>query len=483
MKKLFNQLINDSIIYSIGNTSTRLIGLLLVPLYTRYLSVYEFGVFGIFEVTTLILSQTLIFGQSHAILRFTSSDKNNNTQNKQLLFSIIIFLLMLLLFVFLLIQATSIVINFSEEVSVLLNRYLYLIFVIIFFRIYNNVFLSLLRAEQKSISFIIINVLKITLLLLSNFYFVTVLLKGLTGVLISYAISEIVVFFIFLPKIFRSIVFKLNKELLMEALKFGFPFIFTSFSSMILNLGDRYLIKYYLDFEQVGLYNLGYKISSTLNILFIQSVNLSFLPIAYKIYSTKKNGEEFYRTFYNYYMMLLIFFGLVISVFSREIVVILAGKSEYWAAMYVIPPIILGLIFSGAKSIVILGLYLKKKTSVIAIITLSAAALNIILNIILIPKYKIMGAAYATTISYLLIFISTNLFSEKSYPIHFNQKKLLILLLTGISLFCLNNLLGEKISYLKFIVILLYPIILYIFNLLDYREITIIKTFFRRNNL
>ncbi|MBL7086408.1 MAG: hypothetical protein ISS28_04850, partial [Candidatus Cloacimonetes bacterium] len=159
LNKIKNTL-KHSAIYSIGNIATKLIGIILLPLYTKHITVSEYGILGILEITIMILSQVLILGQSHALLRFYDLAEYK-AKRKSTLFTIFIFLFACGLLFNLLGQ------NFASKLSSLFFKppeftiYFKLCFYIIFLRIINNLFLSVLRAKEKSVFYATANIIKI----------------------------------------------------------------------------------------------------------------------------------------------------------------------------------------------------------------------------------------------------------------------------------------------------------------------------------
>jgi len=228
----------------------------------------------------------------------------------------------------------------------------------------------------------------------------------------------------------------------------------------------------------VGLYTLGYKIAGILNVFFIQSFYLALLSIAYKIYG-QKGDKRYYSKMQTYFVFVLFWAGLGLSLFGKEIIKVFALNPDYWTAYKVVPYIVLAYIFSGAKSVVSLGLYLKRKTNYIAYNTIGAAVLNIGLNFILIPKYKMIGAAVATIISFVALYFVTYFVANKFYKIPYENMKLLKMLVLAVVLFFLSTLTANlnilPRILIKVAIIILFPFILYPMKFYEPIEIERIK--------
>jgi len=480
MRNKLKNTIKHTAIYSFGNIATKLIGIVLLPLYTKHITVAEYGVLGILEITIMILTQILILGQPQAILRFHDLDEYKE-KRKSTLFTLFVFLFSIgLLFNF-------IGQNYVAKLSSLFSKptefaiYFKLCFIIIFLRVINELFLSVIRAKEKSILYAVANITKLIIILGLNIYFVAFVRIGIRGILYAYLIGDGLLFLILFPNMFFEMVPKFDNRILRESLLFGIPFIFSSLAGMLLNMGDRYILKLLVNYKEVGLYNLGYKVAGILNVFLMQSFFLSFAPIAYKMYG-QKGGKRYFSKMLTYFVFALFWVGLGLSFFSKELIKLLALNPDYWIAYQVVPYIILAYIFSGARYVVSIGLNLKRKTKYIAYCTIGAAILNIGLNFILIPKYKMMGAAVATIISFVALYFATYFIANRFYKIPYENLKLLKMLILAIVLFFLSTLLANlqilpRIS-LKIAILISFPFLLYFLKFYEEIEIDTIKKIF-----
>jgi O-antigen/teichoic acid export membrane protein len=475
MLSKIKQTIKHTGTYSLGNIASKLIGIILLPLYTKHITVTEYGILGILEITIMILTQVLVLGQSQAFIRFHDLEEYKE-KRKSTLFTIFIFLFVVGLLFNLIGQNCAIKLSslFFEPSGFVV--YFRLCFYIIFLRIINNLFLSVLRAKERSGLYVIANIIKITLILGFNIYFVAFARIGVKGILYSYLISDSILLLILFPNMISEMWLKFDRKILKAALLFGFPLIFSSLAGMLLNMGDRYILKLLVNYKEVGLYNLGYKIAGILNMFLIQSFTLGFLPMAYKMYG-QKDDKRYYSKILTYFVFGLFLTGLGLALFSKEIIKVLTFNPAYWAGYSVVPYIILAYVFSGAKSVVNMGLYLKRKTSYIAYNTIGAAILNLILNFLLIPKYRMMGAAVATIISFAVLYLVTYFVANRFYKIPYENAKLLKMLGLSIILFFLSTLVTEFHIFpriiIKLLIIISFPIILYFMKF--YEEIELLR--------
>ena len=476
--------IKHTAIYSLGNIATKCIGIILLPLYIPRITTTDYGILGILEITILILSQFLTLGQPQAYLRFYALDEYRE-KKKVTFFTIFSFLLLIgLLCIGLGHQfITPIAGRFSQPAQFAV--YFKLCFYIIALRILNNFFLSVLRAKEKSVFFIIANSIKLSTILIFNIYFIVTLNMGITGILYAYLIGDGLLLLILLPAMIPEVAFKVDRRIFIAALAFGVPLIFGGLAHMLLDMGGRYILKLLVNYREAGLYHLGYKIAGVLNMFFIVPFQLGWIPISYRMFGQDKD-KRYYSKMMTYFIFILIWAGLGLAFFQKDVIGIFARDSDYWNATVIVPYIILGYIFSGGKTVVNLSLYLTKKTHYIAYITFAAVAVNIGLNFLLIPHYRMIGAAMATIASFMFLFFLSYFVARRTFPIPYENRKLLTMLAVSLGLYALSTITGNIEFWPRLIIktglLLSFPLVLYPLHFYEKIEIERISHFFRREN-
>ena len=211
----------------------------------------------------------------------------------------------------------------------------------------------------------------------------------------------------------------------LNVLKFSLPIIPSILSAWILNLSDRIFIERYFSAADVGIYSLGYQIAG-LVLIFSVAFKKAYDPYFYKIANTeekKKAKEKLYKTNFVFIVILLLV-SFVFSLFARE-GIMLFFSTDYYNSIQIIPVISLAYLISQNSALLNVMMYQKKKTKIVMYITLGSAVLNILLNYILIPRIGIMGAAYATLISFFAVFISSYFMAMKTFFIPYNWKEII----------------------------------------------------------
>jgi O-antigen/teichoic acid export membrane protein len=463
-----------TIIYSIGNVSLKLIGIVLLPLYTTHLESSEYGAYAILEVTSLILVSVLSFRLSTAMMRWWAGTKEYYNK-KSIVFTSFISALAIVLFFNLL------VLPFYNDFSILFfstenyDEYFLILFISVSFEILNLFPMELLRIKEKSTLFIIITISKTLTVLFLNILLIAYYKLGIKGILIGHMTGNILVFLITFPFLRKNMVGKFNFGELRGMLNYGFPLVFTTIAMMLMNLGDRYILKYILGYSEVGIYSIGYKIAGVINLFILQSFKMGFLPIAYKQYGYEKQADRFFAKVLTYFVFTLVIAGLSLSLFSKEIVIFFSKREEYWSAYQIIPLMSLAFVLQGIQYVFSLGLHYVKKTKYNAFIVLSIAILNIGLNFLLIPRYKIMGAAITTVISWILMSIFFYYFAQREYHIRYEIFKIILLISIGIVLFIISTFFNDiNLIFrilIKVLIIVAFPWILYLVGFYEKIEI------------
>lgn len=482
----FKKTFRHSAIYSFGNLSIKAIGLVLLPLYTSHLTTGDYGALTLLEITSTIIVAVFSFKLSTSMMRWCSVEKDE-LKRKQIVFTTFSFSVLLLLLI------NGAFFPFHERLSVLFfNENDFAVYFLILiasasFEILNYYPLELIRLQEKSYLYVIVTSVRLTIILSLNIYFIAFLHMGIKGVLLSQLIGHAGVFLLTFPFLLKNIHFSFNYSVLKPMLGYGFPLVFSAISMMLLTMSDRYLIKYFLDYTEVGIYSLGYKIASVINMFIIQSFQMGFLPIAYKIFD-KPEANRFFSKTLTYYTFVMVIVGTVIAIFSKEIIVAFARNSDFYSAYTVVPFIVFAFTLRGIQYMFSLGLHYVKKTRYNALIVTSVALLNIGLNVLFIPKWGIRGAAVATLISWIIMTIVFYLISSKQYFVNYEFKKIGLLLLLFVGLNILSFLIKDYSLALriimKLIMILSIPFILIPFNFYEPIEIERLKDAWKnRKNL
>ena len=215
-------------------------------------------------------------------------------------------------------------------------------------------------------------------------------------------------------------------------MKFGLPFLPAGIFSMILELSDRYILRYLTNIETVGIYNAGYKLGM-LMMLVVMGFNMAWQPFFLK---KEKNEREYIANVTNYVLSVLGFLWILILIWTDTLVKLQFGDStffgdQYWTSTQIVSIIALAYIFHAIYLLQLPGVYLLERPGLIAWIRGLGAVSNIILNLLFIPEYGIVGAACATCISFILMALILYLINLKVFSIPYNWNKIGLITFTA----------------------------------------------------
>ena len=449
---------SQSLIYGAGHVAARGVTFLLLPIYTNIFSLEDYGIISLIYTFLGFMNVVLHYGLDASLLKHympaDSEERKTILSNAYGSFLITTILFSLLLIIF------------RNNVSGLLfginlPNITLLVVGILFFDVLWSIHVLILRAEERPVYFSIISFLNVLSTLALNILFVIYLELGIYGVLLSNLITSGVIFLITFPIILkRSSIKSLSLKYWKKMMKFGVPFLPAGIFSMILELSDRYILRYLTDIETVGLYNAGYKLG-LLILLIVMGFNMAWQP-----YFLKKKREErkYIADVTTLVFAVLGFFWILLLLWSDTMVKIKFGDfsffgEQYWEATSIVPIIGLAYVFHAGYLIQLPGVYLLEKTGWIPWVRGLGALSNIILNFLLIPEYGIVGAASATCLSFILMAVIFYFINRSVFPILYQWRKLGIIIFTigVIIIFHFNFVL---VSSEKIVVCVFYPIIL-----------------------
>jgi len=464
-------LAKHSIIYSLGNFMQRIVSLLLLPIYTRYLTPNDYGIKELVALSTDIIVMLLTIAISDAIYRFYFKYENIKDRNEVISSAIIVISIVGLFAIVLLSFSTKLMAHLILD-SAELYYFFLIAFASLWFQSLNNIGYTYLRAEQKSLKFVTLSFCKMVLAILLNICLVCYLKLGVLGILISTLIVSIIMTLVLVAPLSKKIGLHFSANKIKEMLKFGAPLIPSQFGAFIVHLSDRFFIKEYCSIADAGLYSLGYRFG-TLPMYFIsQPFNQIFQPRRFELY--KNDGsEKIFGTIFTYFLGLMVFAGLGVSVLSKDLLMIMSDE-KFWSAYKVIPIIVLATTIFSFQYHLDMGILITKKTIYLAYINFSNGILILILNFMLIPKYGVYGAAYATLIAFIYKISLTYYFSSRYYQVHFELIRIIKIFLAAILIYTITIGVVFDSNIISFIVksaiILLYPGLLLFFNFLSQEE-------------
>ncbi len=409
--------------YSIGSLLVTLAGFISFPILTRLLSQGDYGLLSLIGVTLTLLVAIGKSGLQNPIIRFytdAESEKdgwNLNGYYSTIIYGMVVFGIIITL-VWLLIVYSIPAIFWNDEKL----RFLFMVTsLLVLIRVMDSAFSNIFRARQKSRLLSTYRVFRryatLTLVIITIFY----ISNSLLGLYIATIVVEFIAVIILGYMLLRNrklMVNSFSPFLLKQMLIFGIPLVGHELAWVLHNTGDRYLIQWMLGSEPLGAYAAAYNLSDYVRIIVIMSLYQALPPLYLKIWADE--GEAATRKFIekslHFYILVALPIIAGLSVVGPTLLTILA-TDKFASGSVIIPYVIAGMVINGSAVMFGAGLYIHKQTKILMVLMLISAVFNILLNVILIPKYGIEGAAIATLISYTGFAISNKIVSSRKFHI------------------------------------------------------------------
>ena len=386
--------LKSGIWYTIANFLVRSIGFITTPIFTRLLTQTEFGTFNTYNSWLSIITIFVTLNLESTLISAKYDYKNNFDE-----------------YIFSVLSLSSvsagvwfIVVNiFSKEVETLFGLKLPYINAMLLYLLFAPA-VNLFQVRERYYFEYKKNIL-ISLILSIGTAIVSMVLviqmdDRLAGRVIGSIIPTVIlgaIFYVFFAKHGRKIKIIYWKY----ALPICLPYVPHLLSMTLLNSTDRVMIDRWCGAEATALYSLAYNCGAIVTIL-LTSLNNAFAPwIGEKL---AIDDHKIIRQFTKTYITAFAFGAVGIMLVAPETLMLLGGRN-YMSAIYVMPPVSMGCICQFLYTLFVNVEQFKKKTIGMAIASVSAALVNLVLNYIFIPKLGYYAAAYTTLVGFLCLLL------------------------------------------------------------------------------
>lgn len=440
VKKLFFQ----TLIYGL-NTVGRFLNYLLVPLHTAVFSPDQYGIISELYAYVAFLVVLLTYGMETTYFRFANDQKY--TENK--VFSTILTSVFFTSLGFIC-WATF----FSQNIANWLHypnnsEFVVWLSIIVGVDAISAIPLVRLRRENKLWIFNAINFSNIIVNILLNLFFLAYCAPkyaagesnwlidlcynpdwGVSYVFISNLIASLFKFFLSLLLTIKH-TWSFDRILLQKALQYGLPLLLVGLAGMVNETLDRILLKNILLEDKglletekiVGIYGACYKLSIIIT-LFVQAFRYAAEPF---FFSEKSNAPERFVPVMNYFVLVCSFVLICVVLFIEQTKYFIPNPL-YWEGLVIVPVLLYANIFLGIYFNLSAWYKLTDKTGLGAYISIFGALLTIGLNVLLIPSFTYVGAAWATFICYFSMMVISYVWGQKHFYVPYEIKKLLVFL-------------------------------------------------------
>jgi len=397
--------------YSIGSLLVTAAGFISFPFLSRIFSVEDYGVMNLVSATLMVLVSLGKLGMQQSIVRFRSEvEAGRRPYTLRTFYSTALFGMAA--------SGTLVAALWLAVIRVLPPGWLNdprlpLLFamtsVVIVAQVVESCLVNLLRAEQKSglqSWYLVVKrwaglgVIVAVLLLVARdlraFYSATLVTEVVAVTALGFAL------FSGRAERPRPSVGAVSPALLGEMLSFGIPMMIGyEIAGIVLGVGDRYFVQGLMGAEALGVYAAAYNLCQYVQTAFIQAVSQAVVPLYMRIWS--EEGEAATQRFVAQALRLYARAGPPVVAGMAAIgpaLLPFVASAKYGAGAHIIPWVVGGMVVDGASVLVGAGLFIQRRTAIICSLVLANTILNLVLNVVLIPRMGILGAAAATLVAY-----------------------------------------------------------------------------------
>ena len=419
MTNRLKQLLSLGSVYVIGGILERGISFLFLPLFTYYLAPRDYGIVGLMMLTINLITPLFLSPVNGGVYRFYYSPDYQDKRD-QIIFNGLLFIFfqgaIFGTLMFLLKEKISHIvlddISYSHVVAVFSF--------ILMLRPISQYFMMLLQIQKRARLYIIISLSSAILFSVLVITLLTIFKMGFMALVYSHLIDTIYVIVAVFPFLLKYLKLRINLLVLKPILAYGYPLVVASLSVFLMQSADSFVLKIFSPLKVVGLYLFASKFTAIINLLVQLPVKKALVPLVLELESQPDQVRSFLYKTANYYCAGALFLWLILSIFSKEIIMLMAAKQEYWSAWVVVPILGFTSIIRGLNVYFNKGISLTNKTSLIALNHVIACLINIGLNFLFIPYWGPIGAAIATCCAILYFSFSNAYFSYRMYNLVFN---------------------------------------------------------------
>lgn len=414
-------LTGQSVGYGLGLFGRQLVIYVSLPLFTNHMPQSEYGLVS-FSVAVMAFVNTLTNAGLHgAIFRFYH-DSDDSRAQRQVLGSSLFMLTFLALLPALGFVALADVLAHSFLRGGNCAPVIRITAILLVVDTLVNYGYILLRIQVRPLATSMSNLVIVVSQMGIALVLVVVYHWGAAGYLTGLLIGEVIGLGLLGLLTHRIASLQITRQTMGTLLRYGLPLLPASLSMWALHLADRTLLGAFASLDQVAIYEVGYKMG-TLVSLAIAPFGTAWPPFAFAT-MRRANARRVYRDVLTYLVFLCLFAMLGIIAFRAEILRLLA-PATYLAATSVVGWVALAQVFQVSYLVLSIGPKISKRTSDLAIVAVLAAVIYLLLNVVLIPRLGIEGAAVATTVGYGLLAVGSYAIGQRSYPFPLDWARLL----------------------------------------------------------
>lgn len=384
----YKRLTGTTALFVGSNIAGKLLKILLIPLYTYYLTTSEFGTGETVTVTVNLLYPVLLLGVSEAAVRFTMKEEHSSES-----------IITNCLAVFCAASLTGILLFIPIAFMPVLRSHI----AVMYFMTVAGSAEKLLMAEAKGLgkntAFAVSEIVSAVSLLLCNFIMLVALKAGIEGYLWSMAAasSARIIFLSISMKLIRLIRPEaVSLKFIASILKFSLPFMPATILWWIMDSSGRYMVMWFISSSAAGIYAIAFRLSAA-----ITGISAIFHQ-AWQLSAIRQYGigdyEPFYKSAVRSYSMLFFFGASVLIICAKPLMLFI--DESYADAWKYAPLLLIASVFFALSGFVCANYYVSEKTRGVLWNSLAGAVITVVSGVMMTQRFGMQGTAAASLISF-----------------------------------------------------------------------------------
>jgi O-antigen/teichoic acid export membrane protein len=425
------QLAGQSAIYGLGGLVSRILAVLLLPLYTAYLEPDDLGAVGVLVAMNAVLVTILRGGVSSAFFRFWFDSPERERRRTVLRTSFWFTMIMATLG---LVAGWIFAAPIAEALSLGGEEWLVRAqFVGLWAQMNYEQLTAVFRVEQQASRFLAASLANVAITIAATVVLVVGLDEGALGVIVGNFTGTLAVYLALLAYRREQLGLELDRPLLRAMQRFGWPLVPSALALIAINFSDRLFIAHLASLAEVGMYELGVRIASAM-VLLLTAFRMAWPGFAYSI-EDEDEARRTYAFVLTYLVAIASWAALGLGLLAPWLVRLLAPTNEaFWPGERVVAPLAFAAALFAGYIVVSIGIGRARRTGFNWVVAGTAAVINVALNAVLVPAYGMEGSAAAAVVAFAVLFVFMAGYAQRIYPVPYQWRRVVTALAAAVAL-------------------------------------------------
>jgi O-antigen/teichoic acid export membrane protein len=423
-------LLRHTAIYGLGNLVARIVSVLLLPLYTRYLTPADYGLIETLVALAAVLTALVSQAMKSAFFRFYFDSAEDDRRRRVVLTA----------FWYVMAAATAVLalgVALAGPISTFLfgdDSHAGLViaaFVGLWAAMNYEQMTSMFRVEKRSGAYLNATLANLVFTVTATILLVVVFEQGPLGVIVGNFTGTLIVYAALLVHRRGVLGFGFDRQLYRSMVHYGLPLVPSVLALWVTNFSDRFFLVKLADVEEVGLYSIGARLASAI-VIGLTAFRLGWPAFAYSI-EDDREAKRTYSFVMTYVIYMTCWAALALGVLAPWLLQLITTE-PFYAAENVVAPLAFATAAFGGYAVALISVGRVRATRLNWAVTGVAAGLNVALNLLLIPDFGRMGAAFATLAAYSLMFGAMVWRAQTVFPVPYQWRRLATVVVVAVGL-------------------------------------------------